>query len=393
MKTLRRSYARPIPEDPDVKVLQNYLNTVRRKIHGSWLEVAVDGKFGKATDDAVKAFQTHCNISADGIVGPQTWQRLDNFYKAQYFLTQPSAQDQFSSRSKRKYDTTSLSKKYPILKIIDVITDVIDGFSSFIPDLINQVGDFSKVKNPAILKGSFMSYATRFEPKIKELNKLVKAASGNRKTIDQGPKSVDPTKYHKSDTASLLKAQNAQRQVSKAVNMNKFYYNEAISKKSREIINDLKKFDLYGKVDKFLKKHGLSGEIKLDKIKAFKGKNIKISAGGLLRVYALKDLIWDLCQYKDWGTEEWKQDFKKDLYDFLDGLILGFAAGVLAEIAVSLGIAAAGLTISAGWVVLIIAIVGVLIACLLAWVLDMCDKSFTETLVEWFQVALQWAHV
>jgi peptidoglycan hydrolase-like protein with peptidoglycan-binding domain len=38
--------------------------------------VAVDGSFGPNTENAVEAFQASHALSADGIVGPQTWPRL-----------------------------------------------------------------------------------------------------------------------------------------------------------------------------------------------------------------------------------------------------------------------------------------------------------------------------
>ena len=40
------------------------------------LNLAVDGIFGKLTDEAVKDFQTACNLKADGIVGGKTWAAL-----------------------------------------------------------------------------------------------------------------------------------------------------------------------------------------------------------------------------------------------------------------------------------------------------------------------------
>ena len=36
-----------------------------------------DGKFGRTTEEAVKAFQTDHRLKADGIVGPATWAALD----------------------------------------------------------------------------------------------------------------------------------------------------------------------------------------------------------------------------------------------------------------------------------------------------------------------------
>ena len=38
--------------------------------------VAVDGIFGPSTESAVKAFQQSRSLTADGIVGPQTWAKL-----------------------------------------------------------------------------------------------------------------------------------------------------------------------------------------------------------------------------------------------------------------------------------------------------------------------------
>jgi peptidoglycan hydrolase-like protein with peptidoglycan-binding domain len=53
-----------------VKALQAQLNQKRST------GLVVDGLFGAATESAVRAFQQHAGITADGVVGPVTWRNL-----------------------------------------------------------------------------------------------------------------------------------------------------------------------------------------------------------------------------------------------------------------------------------------------------------------------------
>ncbi|MGD1712141.1 peptidoglycan-binding domain-containing protein [Dapis sp. BLCC M172] len=56
----------------DVKYLQTVLNTIVANN-----SLVVDGIFGVATQEAVIAFQKSSGLTADGIVGPQTWGLID----------------------------------------------------------------------------------------------------------------------------------------------------------------------------------------------------------------------------------------------------------------------------------------------------------------------------
>ena len=58
----------------DVKTLQTMLNTVDNA------KLTVDGSFGKGTLTAVKTFQKSNGLTADGVVGPATWNVLSTKY-------------------------------------------------------------------------------------------------------------------------------------------------------------------------------------------------------------------------------------------------------------------------------------------------------------------------
>jgi peptidoglycan hydrolase-like protein with peptidoglycan-binding domain len=58
-------------EGPDVKDLQEALIELEFK------PGAADGVFGVFTDTAVRSFQTWAQLTSDGIVGEQTWEKLD----------------------------------------------------------------------------------------------------------------------------------------------------------------------------------------------------------------------------------------------------------------------------------------------------------------------------
>lgn len=67
-------------EGIDVRSLQYYLDVIAY-FTDAVPDIAQDGYFGPATTAAVKAFQTLAGLPADGIVGRQTWQRIQQAYQ------------------------------------------------------------------------------------------------------------------------------------------------------------------------------------------------------------------------------------------------------------------------------------------------------------------------
>lgn len=71
-RTLRRTS--PYMRGTDVKTLQMMLNTL------GYFAGRIDGVFGDRTKAAVKAFQRHNGLTADGVVGPATRAKLVSKY-------------------------------------------------------------------------------------------------------------------------------------------------------------------------------------------------------------------------------------------------------------------------------------------------------------------------
>jgi peptidoglycan hydrolase-like protein with peptidoglycan-binding domain len=73
-------------EGPDVKDLQEVL------IELDFKPGAVDAVFGVFTESAVRAFQTWATLTADGVVGELTWEKLDDANKDDPTLQSGSAE-------------------------------------------------------------------------------------------------------------------------------------------------------------------------------------------------------------------------------------------------------------------------------------------------------------
>ena len=76
---------------------------------GSW---GADGKFGNATEKAVKQFQQDCGLTADGVIGPKTWAMLDSTpVKVLYTVTVPHMSLGDAEALAKLYDGAVITKE------------------------------------------------------------------------------------------------------------------------------------------------------------------------------------------------------------------------------------------------------------------------------------------
>ncbi len=299
------------------------------------------------------------------------------------------------SVSKRYYDTRGLSDKYTVVRAADSLFDFVDIIGDFMEEEIQNaktLGQAARGKSAALatFQSKVSSFATRFDPELRRLRKMVQSCVGSRAVIDK----YESTAKSKTDSTTSfpqrMRKLDAQRKVSEAQRIYRGQGKNA-ENLSRTIINELGKLNLKKRVDSILEKMGLAGEIKIERLKKLK---IKVGVGTYFTVWTFKDIIADLVNYKEWGTEVWKQRMIHHIYDLLDGFVIGYASTVLAQMIVLAGaglLAAAGVSISASVIAIIVASVAVLIGIVIGYLLSEADVSFTEYAVEGYKTIMDCA--
>lgn len=125
----------------DVELIQRKLNRISTNYPGIPKIYPADGFFGESTTNAVKVFQEVFNLEPDGIVGKNTWYRIDAIY---------GAVKRLSALNSEGLRLSDLSTSYPaVLKEGDsssgvlVLQYYLQYISTFIPTVANVTVDGS----------------------------------------------------------------------------------------------------------------------------------------------------------------------------------------------------------------------------------------------------------
>lgn len=331
-------YNRP---DETVREIQNKLNSIRLSFHHSWDYLTTDGIYGKNSAAAVKAFQQYKGIMSQGtpqgpILGDTTIEYIRQEYRRIPVMSS-------ASPTTVVYTPPAQDPKFGFNEFFDACMTIIGNFDSFLKNELEYIRSMT-TNNPKALTQRYKSMATRLDPRMKEIKELLNKKFKTRKQT------------HK----NAIKIQG-----------------ERIN-----LITELEKFDLVGKIEKKVASMGITKNMKMN---SPKNANVKLKGGGVFVLWSFKDLIMDVVKVDQWGTETWKAEVRTHFMEFLDGFLIGIAANLIAELimaGVAAGVAALGFSMPVWLIIALIAILGCLIAMMFQFFLDDHNISFSEMLMD-----------
>lgn len=325
--------------DSAVREVQLMLNMIREHNHHNWNFLVADGIYGRNSASAVHQFQIYRGISSENTQdGPVLGDTTVTYIRDEYYAT--SWQKTGQTVSKPSINSQLSSSIRPLA---DGIVDTISTFNDFVTKELTYVKGLRK-SNPNALKQRYYSFVTRLDPRMKRLKEYLNAAFSDGKD-------------------SIRHNRNAG-------------YNR------RTLAKDLKRYDIAGKIKKYLADKGITGEIKLGKSpQSFK---FQVKGCYILTVWNCKDLIFHLFKFREWGTEQWMTELRRLFFAFVDGWLIGVVSTIIAEITVGVTLAAVGASISVGWIIALIAIVAILLSTLISYLMEENVGSFSEMAVGGF---------
>lgn len=372
--------ASPKPQhNTEVLIFQRQLNTIRSALLHNLPIVSEDGYYGVETAKAVKAFQQACNISADGVLGPQTQACI--MQKLREMPSISAAPPKYTigpAPSKYSIGPAPVQLKGPALtsSISNIIKSAADVFSAVAQNL--QLASNQAAKQLANLQIKYQNGTKISQADIQNIMKSMWQKPSiqkiredvERKVMDEiremsrGNTNRMNYKNDKQTLINLRQIANAQRQVVKGPNT------QAVSLINKTVAKQL--------VDKCAEE---LRSVQFDKrISQGIGKITKVPKGGgtVLTAITLIPLCIHIGElgYNLMTNNPIEQNIRDIAADLVE-----LAVGVLITLAISALVAAIGIT--GGLAVLIVVIIGIIIGLLLSFFLDDEDITWSKKIVNW----------
>lgn len=145
----QRAFSRILQEGSrgaEVRTIQYYLNFIAF-FNDALPEISVDGVFGPATRNAVLAFQRYYGLTQDGIVGRDTWNRIQTVYQS-IINNLPKEYQSYSSLIYPGY-VLSVGSTGKVVEQLQVYLRVIGQNNNSVP-VINVDGSFGNATRNAV---------------------------------------------------------------------------------------------------------------------------------------------------------------------------------------------------------------------------------------------------
>lgn len=361
---------RNAPYDDFIVVVQRKLNCLKSRSRiADWPYLKDDGYYGKQTEKAVRCFKIWKMNVANGVFDSKTNDELEMALRVF-----PSI---IAKNSISRESSTPKKEDPKIIQIADAIMSFIENLDNIVKEEIEYAKSLGRF-DAKIVGQRFTYHISSLDPKIKRLKKLFNANFESKKrlsTLDTDSVS----RYRRNESFTQRKARiDVQKSISREQGILR-YTSKSANSLTDDFVNGLKKWNLLDKIVDKVKQLRIPDKLNMERLK-----KLNVKPGGVFLLWNLKDIIYDLCQYDEWGEEAWKQDFLDDCYKFLDGLIIGFASTIIAQLIVAAVALAAGVTISGGWIVAIVALLAVIIAFLIGKFIEKYGESdsITKYLIE-----------
>lgn len=340
--------------DPQVKLYQLRLNSIREFYHHSWCYLDPDGKYGPKTKNVVEAFQRNYGLTpASGKLGPTTMKKIVEI-DSQRFLT---------------YSTVSANPTKGGIIPTELFQIQAEEIVSYIASFIKDVSDnatkaAAKVLTNGEIKSSDIEQLVKSmikKPDVKTMSKTIeddlrKKAHGNTNAANYSK--------NKQTMHSLQETKDAQKLFDRHGKLNfqgKQVINKAIYKQvSEQSVKELERLNIGKRISDGLKSPGAGGRI--------------------LSVIALVPLIKHLIEL---GWHAYHNEPIRETVILVVKDIISFVVGTLIGIIIGAAVAFVGIT--GGVAVIVVIVIGIVIGILLAIFFPNWEENAATTLVNWIK--------